>query len=153
MTGPASRCPTPLEVSASACEALNGHDLGQLRSLLAEEVVEHVVPIGTYDGRQAVLAYHERMFAAAPDLRVEVTDVAAAGDVVLAAWEFSATFEGAPLGGLRPNGRRVTLAGASTQVVREGRVARAEVIFDGASFARQLGILPIRGAAVDRAIL
>src|SRR3954469_1964895 len=152
MTSPASRYPAPLEVFARACDALNGHDLNQLQSLLAEDVVEHIVPIGIYDGRQAVLAYHEQMFAAAPDLRVEVTHVAAAGTAVLTAWELSATFTGAPFQGLRPNGRRVRLEGASTQVVREGRVASAEVIFDGASFARQLGMLPIRGSPPDRAI-
>src|SRR3954453_17443052 len=152
MTSPARRYPTPLEVSARACRALNRHDVDQLRSVLAEDVVERIVPIGIYDGRQAVLAYHEQMFAAAPDFRVEVTHVAAVGDAVLAAWVLSATFTGAPFEGLRPNGRRVRLEGASTQVVREGRVASAEVIFDGASFARQLGMLPIRGSAADRAI-
>jgi len=124
-----------------------------LQSVLAEDVVERIVPIGIYDGRQAVLAYHEQMFAAAPDFRVEVTHGAAVGDAVLAAWELSATFTGAPFEALRPNGRRVRLDGASTQVVREGRVASAEVIFDGASYARQVGMLPIRGSAADRAIL
>src|SRR3954469_7561936 len=153
MTSSASRYPTPLEVSACAFSALNGHDLAQLRSVLAEDVVEHVVPIGIYDGRQAVLAFHERLFAATPDFRVAVTHVAAAGDAVLAAWELSATFTGAPFERLRPNGRRVRLEGASSQVVREGRVASAEVIFDGASFARQVGMLPIRGSVADRALL
>src|SRR3954452_10043866 len=147
MTRPARSYPTPLEVSARACRALNRHDVDQLRSVLAEDVVERIVPIGIYDGRQAVLAYHEQMFAAAPDFRVEVTHVAAVGDAVLAAWVLSATFTGAPFEGLRPNGRRVRLDGASTQVVRAGRVASAEVIFDGASFARQVGMLPIRGSA------
>src|SRR4051794_23680291 len=150
MTSPARRYPTPLEVSARACRALNRHDVDQLRSVLAEDVVERIVPIGIYDGRQAVLAYHEQMFAAAPDFRVEVTHVAAVGDAVLAAWELSATFTGAPFEGLRPNGRRVRLEGASTHVVREGRVARVDVIFDGASFARQLGMFPVHGSPTDR---
>jgi PAS domain S-box-containing protein len=37
--------------------------------------------------------------------------------------------------------------------VREGRVASAQVVFDGASFARQIGMLPARGSAADRAII
>src|SRR3954470_23556621 len=152
MTSPASGFPTPLEVSARACDALNEHDLSRLRSLLAEDVVEHVVPIGTCNGRQAVLAFHEEMFAAAPDLHVAIAHVAAAGETVLAAWELSATFTAAPFEGLRPNGRRVRLEGASTHVVREGRVARVEVIFDGASFSRQIGIFPVRGSPADRVI-
>src|SRR3954464_16030881 len=127
MTSPASPYPAPLEVFARACDALNGHDLNQLRSLLAEEVVEHIVPIGIYDGRQAVLAYHEQMFAAAPDFRVEVTHGRAVGDAVLAAWELSATFKGAPFEGLRPNGSRVRLDGASAQVAWVGRVVRRTV--------------------------
>src|SRR3954447_6501233 len=152
MTSRASGYPTPLEVSAGACAALNERDLSRLRSLLAEDVVEHIVPIGICTGRRAVLAYHERMLAAAPDLRVGITHVAAAGEAVLAAWELSATFTGAPLEGLRPNGRRVRLEGASTHVVREGRIARVDVIFDGASFARQLGMFPVRGSPTDRVI-
>src|SRR4051794_26300997 len=132
MTSPASGYPRPVGVSARAGDALNEHGLGGLRSLLAEDVVEHIVPIGICTGRRAVLAYYERMLAAAPDLHVGITHVAAAGEAVLAAWELSATFTGAPFEGLRPNGRRVRLEGASTHVVREGRVARVDVIFDGA---------------------
>ena len=57
--------------------------------------------------------YYEEVFAAAPDLRIDVTDVAADGEVVLAAWELTATFTGAPFHGLRPNASRVRLEGAS----------------------------------------
>src|SRR3954453_19256020 len=153
MASPASRYPTPLEVSAHACDALNGHDLRQLRSVLAEDVVAHVVPSGRYDGREAVLAYHERIFAAAPALHVDVVRVAVAEDAVFTAWELRATFTGAPFAGLRANGRRVKLQGVSTQVVHEGQVASAEVIFDGASLARQVGVLPTRGSSAERALL
>ena len=100
-----------------------------------------------------MLAYYEELFAAAPDLRIDVTHVAADGEAVLVAWELTATFTGAPFAGLQPNGSRVRLEGASTHVVREGRVASAQVIFDGASVARQVGMLPTRGSAADRAIL
>jgi steroid delta-isomerase-like uncharacterized protein len=153
MRSPSSPYATPLEVSARAVDALNGHDLDHLRSLLADDVIEHIVPVGIYDGPHAVLAYHKEMFAAAPDLRVDVTHIAAAGDAVLVAWELNATFTGAPFQGLRPNGRRVRLEGASTHVVRDGRLASAQVIYDGASFARQVGMLPIRGSAADRAMI
>ena len=153
MSSPASPVPTPLEVSARAFDALNEHDLHQLRSLMADDVVQHIVPLGVHDGPEAVLAYYAEVFAAAPDLRIDVTDVAADGEVVLVAWELTATFTGAPLSDLRPNASRVRLEGASTHVVREGRVASAQVVFDGASLARQIGILPARGSAADRAII
>src|SRR3954447_6212987 len=153
MTSPASPYLTPLEVSGRAFDALNGHDLDRLGRLLAEDVVEHIVPLGIYDGRRAVLAYHKEMFAAAPDLCVEVTHIAAAGDAVLAEWELTATFTGASFEGLRANGKRVRLEGASTYVVREGRVFSAQIIYDGASFARQIGMLPIRGSVADRVMI
>ena len=124
MSSPASPVPTPLEVSARAFDALNEHDLHQLRSLMADDVVQHIVPVGVHDGLEAVLAYYEEVFAAAPDLRIDVTDVAADGEVVLVAWELAATFTGAPFQGLRPNASRVRLEGASTHVVREGRVGQ-----------------------------
>ena len=153
MSSPASPVPTPLEVSTRAFDALNEHDLHHLRSLMADDVVEHIVPLGVHDGPEAVLAYYKEVFAAAPDLRVEVTHVAADGEAVLAAWELTATFTGAPFEGVQPNASRVRLEGASTHVVREGRVASAQVIFDGASVARQIGMLPARGSTADRAII
>src|SRR3954447_4036603 len=153
MTSPASPYLTPLEVSGRAFDALNGHDLDRLGRLLAEDVVEHIVPLGIYDGRRAVPAYHKEMFAAAPDLRVEVTHIASAGDAVLAEWELTATFTGAAFQGLRANGSRVRLEGASTYVVREGRISSVQVIYDGASFARQIGMLPIRGSVADRVMI
>jgi PAS domain S-box-containing protein len=36
--------------------------------------------------------------------------------------------------------------------VRDGRVVHVEVVFDGASLARQLGMLPVRGSRADRAL-
>jgi PAS domain S-box-containing protein len=153
MTSPTSPVPTPLEVSTRAFDALNEHDFHRLRSLMADDVVEHIVPLGVHDGPEDVLAYYKEVFAAAPDLRVELTHVAADGEAVLAAWELTATFTGAPFAGLQPNASRVRLEGASTHVVREGRVASAQVIFDGASVARQIGMLPARGSTADRAII
>lgn len=153
MTSPAGPIPTPLEVSTRAFDALNEHDLHHLRSLMADDVIEHIVPLGVHDGPEAVLAYYEEVFAAAPDLRVDVTHAAADGEAVLVAWELTATFTGAPFQGLQPNASRVRLEGASTHVVREGRVASAQVIFDGASCARQIGMLPARGSAADRVII
>lgn len=152
MTSPLRWHPTPLEVSARACDALNAHDVNGLRTVLADDVVEHIVPIDLYDGREAVLGFHGRLFAAAPDLHVQVEHIAVSGSVVLTTWHLSATFTGAPFEGFEPSGRRVRLPGASTQVVHEGRLIRAEVIFDGASAARQIGMLPMRGSIADRVL-
>lgn len=153
MSSPASHVPPPLEVSSRAFDAVNDHDLHQLRSLMADDVVEHIVPLGVHDGSEAVLAHYGELFAAAPDLRINVTNRAADGEAVLAAWELTATFTGSPFQGVQANASRVRLEGASTQVVREGRVASAQIIFDGASLARQIGMLPARGSAADRALI
>jgi steroid delta-isomerase-like uncharacterized protein len=149
----ASAPSSPMDVARRAFDALNRHDLALLRALLADDVVEHIVPVGVHDGHREVLAYFQALLAAAPDLQVDLTRVAGVEDVVLAEWEVTATFSGAPFLGLEPNGRRVRLEGASSHVVREGRVASSQVLYDSAACARQIGLLPPRGSAADRAMV
>jgi steroid delta-isomerase-like uncharacterized protein len=145
--------PPPLEVTRRAVDALNRHDLDDLRAVMADDVVEHVVPVGVHDGPREVLAYYEELFAAAPDFRIDLTAAAVEGETVLVGWELTGTFTSARFQGLEPTGGRIRLEGATVHIVREGRVASAQVMYDGASFARQVGLLPARGSAADRALV
>ena len=56
--------------------------------------------------------------------------------------------------GIEPTGTRIDLPGVD--VLRfdpEGRVTENVVYYDGAAFARQIGMLPRRDSAADRAML
>jgi steroid delta-isomerase-like uncharacterized protein len=153
VTSPASSSLPPIDVVRRAFDGLNQRDLDVLRTVMADDVVEHVVPVGVHDGPQEVLAYYKEVFAAFPDLRADISAIAQAEETVLVAWEMIGTFKGAPFQRVEPTGKRMRLEGASVHIVRSGRVASAQIIYDGASFARQVGMLPARGSRADRALI
>ena len=63
------------------------------------------------------------------------------------------TFNGAPFQGIRASGRRVEIQGVDVIEVRDGLQFRNSIYYDGASFARQVGMLPPLGSRADRALL
>jgi steroid delta-isomerase-like uncharacterized protein len=153
VTSPASYPLPPMDVVRRAFDGLNQRDLDLLGSVMAEDVVQHIVPVGVHDGAQEVLACYKEVFAALPDLRADISAIAHAEETVLVAWEMTGTFMGARFQGIEPTGKRMRLEGASVHIVRAGRVASAQIIYDGASFARQMGMLPTRGSFADRAMI
>ena len=65
-----------------ADEVLNGHDLGVLPELVAEDFVEKNPPPGQGPGREGLRTFLAGMFEAFPDLRWGVEDMVAEGDRV-----------------------------------------------------------------------
>lgn len=97
--------------------------------------------------------YFARMFAAIPDFRLEVLSMVAEGDQVAARWRASGTFEGeGKFEGLVPNGRRVELQGLDLLTVEAGKIASNHAYTNGMEFARQVGALPARDSAQERAM-
>jgi hypothetical protein len=68
-------------------------------------------------------------------------------------WQARATFMGAPFQGIRPTGRPVQLRGLDFFEIEDGLIRRNTVFYDGASFARQIGMLPHEGSPMDRAMI
>jgi hypothetical protein len=64
------------------------------------------------------------------------------------------TFDGAPWQGIEPTGSRVTVRGVDViSLDPDGKVDQNTVYYDGAGFARQIGMLPREGSTADRAVL
>jgi steroid delta-isomerase-like uncharacterized protein len=115
--------------------------------------VEHVVAVGRFEGPQAVRGFFAEMFAAFPDFDLTIDRVLAEDDATAVQWRARATFCGEPFQGIRATGRRVEIRGVDVFEVRDGRVVRNTVYYDGAEFARQIGLLPPKGSRRDRALL
>jgi hypothetical protein len=69
-------------------------------------------------------------------------------------WRGWATFTG-PLDppGFAPTGGSADFQGADFHEYRDGKVARLRIVFDMADILRQLGLLPERGSAAERAMV
>lgn len=132
--------------------ALNQRDPNALLQYWAEDVVEEM-PTGTYRGRQEVRDYFAGVFAALPDFRIEARSIAAEGETVFVRWHISGTFTGEKWMGIEPTGSRIALDGFDCFSVQNGRIASNFVVFDQLSFARQIGLLPAQGTAMDKAML
>jgi hypothetical protein len=70
-------------------------------------------------------------------------------------WHATGTFNGSSgFLGLEPNGRRLDLRAVDViELDDDFKVVTNTIYYDGAEFARQLGMLPARDSAADRAML
>jgi steroid delta-isomerase-like uncharacterized protein len=145
---------TPEETARAMFAALNDHDPDAAVACgdPARYEDEFLALGETIRGREAMREYFAGMMAALPDLHMEVERVTATDEVALVEWRMTGTFSGGPFGGLRPTGRRVELRGCDVMEVHQGLVGHNTIYFDGAEFARQVGMLPPRNSKADKAV-
>jgi hypothetical protein len=105
-------------------DAYNRHDLGALGELCTEDLVEEN-PLGTLNGREAVLADMANLWDAYPDARVTFTNVIGDGDSYSIEWAFVGTGSGsrALMGTtMRVSGIILDLRGVSVGEFCDGRM-------------------------------
>ncbi|MBI3201231.1 MAG: nuclear transport factor 2 family protein [Myxococcales bacterium] len=142
----------PVEIVRDVFErVLNQRDPEALLPYWAEDIVEEF-PVGIYRGRDAVKRYFAETFAALPDFEIRALSIAGQGDTVFVRWRVTGTFDGATWMGIEPTGARIELNGIDCFTIRGGKVVANFVVFDQLSFATQIGMLPKRGTALDRAM-
>ena len=130
--------------------ALNDHDAAAMGAAQSDTIVERF-PEVTLHGRDEVEDYFRTLFAAVPDVRLEIQAIVEQGDEVVVRWHLTGTHTGAPFQGIVPSGRSVAIDGVDHFVVRDGRIVSNFVIYDQMQFARQIGLLPADGTPGDRA--
>ena len=146
--------PTPREVALSSVAGAIARDPDRIvEHGHPEHYVDHIVAIGEFRGRDAVRGFFAELFAAIPDYDMEIEQVIDGADAVAVRWRAGGTFEGAPFQGIRPSGRRVEIHGVDVFEVEGDHILRNTVYYDGAAFARQIGLLPRAGSLADRAAL
>ena len=60
--------------------------------------------------------------------------------------------DGGPFLGIEPNGRRIDLRGVDVMQIEDGLISRNTVYYDGAAFARAVGMLPSQDSPAERAM-
>jgi len=131
-------------------DVINAHQIEPLRHVWSDDGVERF-PSGTIRGADAIAGYFRDLFAALPDVHIEVVALAETGADVFVHWHMTATHTGAPFEGIDATGRAVAIDGMDHFVVRDGTIATNFVVFDQMQFARQIGMLPPDRSAADRA--
>ncbi len=148
---------TPSQLARDSFRVLfDERDLASAHRFWSDDSVDHFLAAGrSIRGADALTQWFRELFAAMPDFEMEIVNVFDDGDrQATVQWHASGTFTGGPFLGIDANGRRLDIRGVD--VIRfdpEGKIDENTVYYDGAEFARQLGMLPPRDSAMDRATL
>jgi len=144
---------TPREVVTEYFAALGAQDLDRAVATWKPGSLDRLHGFADLVAPDGIRQYFGGIFAAMPDFRLQVVSMVAEGDDVAVRWRATGTFDGAGrFEGLEPNGRSVELEGLDLLTVRDGKVVANEAYTNGMEFARQVGALPPRGSAPERAM-
>jgi steroid delta-isomerase-like uncharacterized protein len=133
--------------------ALAARDLDGMVAHMADDVIEDITPVGILRGTGEVRQFFGELFAAFPDFEFSVEHTTANTQVCAVQWRAIGTFRGEPFQGIEPTGRRVEIRGCDCIEVEDGKITRNTAYYDGAAFARGLGMLPQTGSGGEKAML
>ena len=133
-------------------EAIDNRDAAAALSHWREDGVDDVVPVGMLRGRDEIGAFYRSIFAAMPDARTTVTRLIAGEQSCAVEWRVEGTFDGAAHMGIEPTGGHVEIRGFDLFELEDGEIVSNTGYFDGAGYARQIGMLPADGSGADRAM-
>ena len=134
-------------------EAVAARDPDTMATHWNADGVLDLVPIAVVRGPEGVKAFFREMFAAFPTIETTVTRVVADDKHAVVEWRMNGTFSGSTFQGMEPTGRPIDLRGADILEIKDDEILSNTAYFDGAEFARQVGLLPARESGADRAIL
>lgn len=138
------------EHARSYFDALARRDLQAMAEHWREDGVGDLVPIGVMRGREEILAFFGEVFAAVPDVEFTVTRVVAGERIAAVEWRMSGNFTGAPFQGVEPTGKPLELRGVDLMEIEESQIVGSTAYYDGAAYARQVGLMPPEGSGADR---
>lgn len=147
---------SPGRLAREVFEALfDRRDVDAARETWSADSVDHFLALGLdARGPEQLAAFFGELLAALPDLKMSIEDVVEDDRHAVVQWSMTGTFEGAPFQGIEPTGGPVALRGCDVMCFTdEGKLERNTIYYDGAEFARQIGMLPPRGSAADRGFL
>ena len=122
-------------------QIVNGHNLGAIPGWFADDFVDHVEIPGMPAGVDGVIARHQMLFTAMPDIHIDVHDVIAEGDLVAARFTITGTDTGGFMG-MPATDKSVSVTGMDFMRFREERITEHWGEMDMMSLLQQLGVIP-----------
>lgn len=133
-------------------EAMDRRDVGAMAEHWRDDGVEDILPVGVLRGKEQLRAFLDATFRAIPDARTSVGRIVAGETSCAVEWRLEGTFDGAPFMDIEPTGSHVEVRGFDLFELEDGQIVSNTAYYDGASFARQIGMLPADGSGADRAM-
>jgi steroid delta-isomerase-like uncharacterized protein len=143
----------PEQVVAAFFDAFGRHDVEAIRRLLTDDIVEELSGTSPIAGIENECAFLTALFAAFPDMQVDVTRLMAVGQLVAVEWTRRGTFAGDDFQGLPANGARIDSPAAGFFEIAGSLIKRITVYADMNKFGRDLGLVPAEGSMAERLAL
>jgi steroid delta-isomerase-like uncharacterized protein len=147
------RTQSPVEVAGAIFAALARKHVDEAMGYVAEDAVDDFVAIGRFEGKAAIRRFFDELLAAFPTFDMAVERIVGDDSTAVVQWRGSGDFTGGPFQGVEPTGRHVEVRGVDVMEITDGTVRHNTIYYDGAAFARQVGMLPTAGTTMDRAVL
>ena len=116
-------------------------NLEAIDELIAEDYVGHFNGAPPMRGREGLRRGNAETKAAAPDIRVEVEELIAEGDTVVARYTARGTNTGAGRG-LPATGKPFAMAGITICRIRDGWIVEHHGVYDMLGLLQQVGLIP-----------
>jgi steroid delta-isomerase-like uncharacterized protein len=142
---------TPADAARAAFDAVSRKDPDGIVATGAPGYVDDFVAIGEIRGHDAVRAFFRELFAAFPDFTMTVDRIVADDTTAVVQWHAAGRFTGGPFQGITATGRQVEIRGVDVMEIADGLVQHNTIYYDGATFARQIGLLPGLGSRAGQA--
>jgi steroid delta-isomerase-like uncharacterized protein len=146
---------SPAQLARDTFEAIfDRRDIDAVRPMWTESSVDHFLALGLEArGPDQLAAFFRELLAAVPDLDMTIENIVEDDRHAVVQWSASGTFDGGSFQGIEPTGKRMSLRGCDVfTFTDDGKLDENTIYYDGAEFARQIGMLPPRDSAVDRGI-
>jgi steroid delta-isomerase-like uncharacterized protein len=144
---------TTEQLTRDAFADLTNRDLSRAAEIWGPDSVDDFVAVGVYRGTEEIKGFFAGIFSAVPDFTIEVDRILVDGDVATVQWRARGTFTGTPFLDIEATGKPIDFRGVDVMEWRDGVIAENTIYYDGAEFARQIGLLPPRDSAADRGML
>jgi predicted ester cyclase len=133
-------------------EAIAGRNPDVIASHWGSDAVADIVPLVVLRGPEQIKGFFRELFAAFPSLETTVARVVADDKQAAVEWRMAGTFSGGSFQGIDPTGKPVEMRGVDLLEIQEQAIVSSVTYYDGADFARQVGMLPPRDSGPERAI-
>ena len=143
---------TPSKVARAIFDALSKKDLDAATEFITDDTVDDFVAIGEVRGKPAIRRFFDELLAAFPDFEMTVDRIVGDRSSAVVQWHAAGSFSGGKFQGIEATGKHVAIRGVDVMEITAGQVVHNTIYYDGASFARQIGMLPHNGSGPDKAM-
>jgi steroid delta-isomerase-like uncharacterized protein len=130
-----------LAIAREMIDFVNKRELIRFREMLHDDYTYTGADGVTHTGPEAGVAQVETFVNAFPDLRLEITNEHACGDVAVIEFRGKGTHQ-AELEGIPPTGKTIDVVVCDVVGVRDGKCLFEREYYDQMSIMQQLGVMP-----------